>query len=191
MDDELISIKKPTALVILKHSLDSTYNSRISSNLQHLGSLDSHYDKIFCEYLRGSQSPFSKDLNHIQYLPIKSTDKTSPLNQKNTILNLLRHYFSGYDKILIIPEEVDLQEASQLKKLEKDLNRYKKTNTEGIIGLKPKDCTSREFDFFMENMSLVPNIKQCSFINDQGLLELFENHEHFQSRVMPEQGAPK
>ena len=191
MDKELISIKKPTALVILKHNLSSRCAATISRNLQQLPDLDNHYDKIFCEYLSENQSPFLKEINLIQYLPIKSTHRTRPLNQKNAILNLLRHYFSDYDKLLIIPEEVELQGVSHLKKLEKELNRQKKTNIEGIIGLKPKEAASREFDFFMENTRLIPTIKQCSFINDEGLLELFENHEYFQPPLMPKQGASK
>ena len=191
MDDELISIKKPTALICLKHSLNTTHNLRISRNLQQLGATNANYDKIFCEYLQGHESSFAKDINHIQYLPLKATPATQKLNQKNTILNLLRHYFADYDKVLIIPEETELQEPLQLKKLEKELGEAKKTHKAGMIAINPTKCDSREFDFFVENSRLIPNIKQCSFINDHGLLELFENHEHFQSPVMPEQGAPK
>lgn len=184
MDDQLISIKKPAALVILKHSLNTNDDPTISSNLQQLSSLASNYDKIFCEYLQGHESSFKKDINHIQYLPIKATPATQKVNQKNTILNLLRHYFADYDKVLIIPQETELQGPAQLKKLEKELINTKKTHKEGIIAISPVKCESREFDFFLENTALIPNIKQCSFINDQGLLELVENHEHFQSSVM-------
>ena len=103
----------------------------------------------------------------------------------------MRHYFADYDELLIIPEETAFQGDSQLKRLKKQLKSHKKTNVEGVIGLKPKECWLREFDFFMENTHLIPNIKQCSFINDHGLLELFDTHEHFQSPVMHKQRANK
>tara|TARA_R110000824_G_scaffold67527_1_gene174965 strand:+ start:1466 stop:2926 length:1461 start_codon:yes stop_codon:yes gene_type:complete len=191
MDDELISIKKQTALVILKHVLNSSHDKQTTQNLEQLSQLDTQYDKIFCEYLCGNKSSFSKYINHIQYLPIQATKQSKQLNQKNTILNLLRHYFADYDELLIIPEETAFQGDSQLKRLKKQLKSHKKTNVEGVIGLKPKECWLREFDFFMENTRLIPNIKQCSFINDHGLLELFDTHEHFQSPVMHKQRANK
>ena len=180
MEDDLISIKPRTALVLLKHTLNSPHNAQISQNLHKLSQFSSNFTKVFCEYAEG-ESLFKKHINNMGYLPIMASENTKKLGQKNTILNLLRHYFGNYDQVIVVPEETVLKgelELENLKKTQKD------TLLGGYVVFSPQLCEDREFDFFMENRATYPRIKQRSFINDQGLLELFNNHGYFQSPGM-------
>jgi hypothetical protein len=189
MKDELISIKKDFALVLLKHSLSDENSKSIESNLRRLPSLQGKGELIFCEYLEGA-SEFRKNINHISYLPINPTNNNvKKLNQKNAILNLLRHYFSDNKYIIIVTEESNNFNPLKIKHIKEQLRHRNKIIRKDYIALKPKSLEDRPFDFFVENKPTQNNISSCSFINDDGLLELFKNHGHFQSNILPVKAA--
>jgi hypothetical protein len=189
MEDELISIRKDCAVVLLKHSLSDKNSKSIKSNLIRLSSLQGKGELIFCEYLEGA-SEFRKNINHISYLPINPTNNNvKKLNQKNAILNLLRHYFSDNKYIIIVTEESNNLNPLKIKHIKEQLRHRNKIIRKDYIALKPKTLEDRPFDFFVENKPTQNNISSCSFINDDGLLELFKNHGHFQSNILPVKAA--
>ena len=172
MADELISIKKNCAIIILKHNLSDKNNKTVSLNLKKLAYLSSRNEVAFCEY-RENASEFSKQINRISYLPIIPTnDRVKKLKQKHTIINLLRHYFSNNRYIIIIPEESKMPDNKKINEIKKALNNVSKIKNKEYIALNINKTEDRPFDFYLENSDRNPNINKESFINDDGLLEL-------------------
>lgn len=175
MEDQLISIDKDWAVVLLKHTLESPHDDKIAKNLQFLESFRPNLEKLFCEYGEG-ESYFKKYINNVSYLPIaprRSSDKK--INQKNALLNLLHHYFINH-RYIIIALENTLITPEALYQLKDRLQVEKKIITEEYVALCPEFCSLREFDIFVENELNYPKIKEYSFINDCGLLELFDHY---------------
>ena len=171
MPDELISIKKDCALILLKHSLSEENNKTIEVNLKKLTYLSRKYETVFCEY-RDKDSPFKKHINKISYLPIIPTnDNVKKLNQKTCIVNLLRHYFCNHKYIIIIPEDHKIPKIDKINEIRESLRNSNKIKKSSYIALRTSGLEERPFDFFVENSDKKPNIKKSSFINDDGLLE--------------------
>ncbi len=172
MADELISIKKNCAIIVLKHNLSDENNKTVSHNLKKLAYLSSRNEVVFCEY-RENASEFSKQINRISYLPIIPTnDRVKKLKQKHTIINLLRHYFSNNRYIIIIPEESKMPDNKKINEIKKALNNVSKIKKKEYIALNINKAEDRPLDFYLENNVEYINIKKQSFINDDGLLEL-------------------
>lgn len=193
MTDELISIKKNCAIIILKHSLSDKNNKTISDNLRKLRNLSARNEVVFCEY-RENSSKFLKQINKMSYLAITPTnERVKKLKQKHAIINLIRHYFSNHRYIIIIPEESkvpDIKKINEIKKCIKGASKIKKTE---YIALNTKETKDRVFNFYLENAEEYPNINKDSFINDDGLLELIQNEKngHIQPDPMPSKRAKK
>ena len=179
MEDDLISIKKDCALILLKHELATQDHNSTVSNLRQLSFLQGKVESVFCEYLEG-ESKFKKHINRISYLPIRPTNKNvKKLNQKSAILNLLRHYFSNHKYIIIALEKAELFDLKKIKQIKDQLRTRNKITRPGYIALKPRHLEDRPFDFFVENKPISHTIRSYSFINDDGLLELFNTYGYF------------
>lgn len=180
MPDKLISIKKGCALVLLKHRLKVDTQSLYEANLKQLTKSQGKVEPIFCEYLEG-QSVFKKHINRVSYIPINPTNENvKKLNQKNSIINLLRHYFCDHKYIIIIQEGARVPDKSKIENIKNELLERNKIQTKDYIALNTVNLESRPFDFFIENKDRIPNIKKHSFINDDGLLELINTYGYFQ-----------
>ena len=116
-------------------------------------------------------------INHIGYLPIQASNpSTEKLNQKNAILNLLKHYFGNYKHIIILAEHakpITLQQINQIKDQLQSTNKIIRKDYVALAASAPL------FDFYIENKQKFSNIERVSFINDDGLLELIETYGYF------------
>ena len=187
LEDELISLKKDCALVLLKDSLTDTQDNTIPQQLRNLTFLQGEVESIFCEYHDGP-SPFKKLINRISYLPIRPTnDDVKKLNQKNAIINLLRHYFCDHSYIIITFSNCKPLSLKDLNRIKQRLRASPLISRTNYIALAPKLLEDKILDFFVENEALFPNIRKHSFINDEGLLQLLNNYGHFQSLSVPHQ----
>ncbi len=172
MADELISIKKNCAIVLLKHTLSEKNNKIIIDNLQKLLYLSFKNEVAFCEY-RESSTKFSKHINRISYLPIfPKNERVKKLKQKHSIVNLIRHYFSNYKYIIIIPEESKMPNNKQIDEIIESAKKAKFINKRSYIVINTANSGQKILDFYVENNVENSNIKKQSFINDDGLLEL-------------------
>ena len=191
MADTLISIKKDTALIVLKPNLEADPENTIPAQLRQLSFLQGDIESIFCEYLEG-ESPFKKHINRISYLPIRpSNDNTKKLHQKNCIINLLRHYFSDYTNIIITNESCPPLTREAIYLIKERLRTTPLISRPDYTALRPTKLESKILDFYMENSTLHHNINAYSFINDDGLLELIDNYGYIQPTPLLNQGAQK
>ena len=191
MEDQLISIKKDTALVVLKHNLHASTHNTIAKQLRQLSFLQGDVESIFCEYLEG-ESAFKKHINRISYLPIRASNpNTKKLNQKNCIINLLRHYFSDYNTIIITYESCPPLGRREIYLIQESLRTTPLISRSDYMALRPSRLEQKILDFYVENQTVDPNINAYSFINDDGLLELIDNYGYIQSPSLPYQGTKK
>jgi hypothetical protein len=191
MADHLISIKKGCAIVVLKDSLVPAPNNTLKKQLRNLSFLQGKVEAIFCDYNEGS-SELKPFINHISYLPISPTnDQVKLLNQKNTLLNLLRHYFADYRHLIVCSQQCPPLSRGDILKIQEQLRSRPIIQRNKYTALKPSGLELKVFDFFVENEPNFPNISSYSFINDDGLLQLLNNYGHFQSPPVPGQGTQK
>ena len=176
MEDSLISLQKDCALVLLKDKLTSSITPNLIKNLRNLSFLNNKVESVFCEYVKG-ESKAKTHINHIGYLPIRAPNpSTEKLNQKNAILNLLKHYFGNYKHIIILAEHakpITLQQINQIKDQLQSTNKIIRKDYVALAASAPL------FDFYIENKQKFSNIERVSFINDDGLLELIETYGYF------------
>ena len=189
MEDELISIKKDCALIVLNHSLSTQNEDLTKRNLKQLSRLANKTEAVFCEYTEEA-SRFKKSINRISYLPIRPTNENvKKINQQNAILNLLRHYFSNHKYIIIIPEGGECPSQLGIAQIKEGLRSRNKVSRKSLIALKTDGLEDRPFNLVVEKDRKIPNINKHSFINDDGLLELFKTYGHFQPDSLPIKAA--
>ena len=142
---------------------------------------------LYAEFSK-SVGSFKKNLTGINYLPIESKNKyVNCLDQTSTMSNLLVKRFLDHSSIIIfLPKSKGISAE-----LVKTINLQLKTNsiiqTDEYFAVSPIKARShsRFFNFYLDNCEKFPNINKYSFINDEGLLELFKNYGHFQPANMP------
>ena len=179
MEDKLISLQKDCAVILFKDKLTSPITPNLIKNLRNLSFLTNKVEAVFCEYVKG-ESQAKPHINHIGYLPIRpSNPNTEELNQKSTILNLLRHYFGNYKHIIILQEHAKPITLIQINKIKEQLQSRNKIIRKDYVALLTNATNGHPFDFYIENKEKFSSIEQISFINDDGLLELIKTYGYF------------
>ena len=113
------------------------------------------------------------------------------LKQRGAIANLLINHFADHKYVIIILDDCTNLNLQEIDKIKNKLKHKPQIITKEYLAVESRHARARVFDFFLENESDYPSINQYSFINDDGLLELFSNYGHFQSLYLPEQGTQK
>ena len=189
MEDELISIKKDCALILLKDTKQSGNTIKLLKQLR--GLPQDRLNCIFCEQTKGGSS-FKRYLTGIGYLPIIPTNaNVEALKQRGAIANLLINHFADHKYVIIVLNDCANLNLQEIDKIKNKLKHKPQIITKEYLAVESRHARARVFDFFLENESDYPSINQYSFINDDGLLELFSNYGHFQSLYLPEQGTQK
>ena len=177
MDDVLISPANQTVIVLLKPTLDSSDPTRLHSLIGEATLFSSRCEVVFCE-LTDENSPFMKSLTGIKYLPIfHSNEYTEALCQDNSIINCLMHRFCHFKNIIIIKESFEGILSHLIKQLQAHLQTHPFLQSTDFIALKNSHILQNELDIYGRNDILFSDpIEDISFMNDDGLLELLNNH---------------
>ena len=179
MEDELISLQKNCAVVLLKDKISSPATRSLTKNLRNLSFLQGKIEAVFCEYLRG-ETQLKRYINHIGYLPIRPTNRNvEKLDQKNAILNLLRHYFSDHEYLIVLSDTAAPITIKQINHIKEQLRTHDKIIRPDYVAVKTDNINASPFNFYIENNQKFSNIDRVSFINDDGLLELIETYGYF------------
>ena len=182
MEDEIISLRKQTVIILLKSALEADDETHISQLISSLSPLASTAEVVFCEFTEGN-SPFAKLVNHIKYFPLFNTnDYTKPLSQEACIINLLLHYFSSFKNIIIFKDTISNISPLLLKQIRLSLQAHGAFQNDHLIAVKNSKISENELDIYGDNAILLSESPEnVCFVNDDGLLELLSNHAANQS----------
>ena len=176
MDDELISLKKQSALIVLDCSLKKSRDSHLSNLIPQVAYFSKKFEVIFSEFAFDSaRNP--KMVNSIKYLPIFNTNShTACLNQENSIINCLLHQFSGFKNIIIFKSSIPEININLIKEIQIALQNHGFYSNKHIVASKKNNIRENELDIYDKNDN-IKHIRNISYINDDGLLELLNNHD--------------
>tara|TARA_R110000824_G_scaffold86593_2_gene214144 strand:+ start:1508 stop:2794 length:1287 start_codon:yes stop_codon:yes gene_type:complete len=173
MEDNLISLKKGSALILLDSSRKASEVEHLAGLINTLSFYKDKMDIIFCELKNIDDSP-PVYVSNIKYFPIVSTNKyTSCLDQTNTIINCLLHQFSSFTNVIVIKSSLDAISLTLIKEIQLALHHHGLFINEDIFAIKSKKILDNELDIYEKNA----NMEDVSYINDDGLLELLNNHD--------------
>ena len=173
MDDNLISLKKGTALILLDSDKSRPEDSHLPKLIHDLSFYNKKFTIIFAE-LKDESTRTAKFVSNIQYLPIyNENEHTACLNQTNAITNCLLHQFSNFNNIIIIkPTIIDIN-LSLIKEIQLALQNNGIFINEDIFAIKSNKISNNELDIYEKNA----NMEDITYINDDGLLELLNNYD--------------
>jgi hypothetical protein len=174
MNDVIISLRKQTVFIYLKHSLGNQREQEAKNKLKSLG-LSKSLDFIFCEFMDETIEPLGPKLG-FKYFNIYNKNKfTKALNQKNAISNILLHSFSNYRNIAILYEGGGKITHSDVKNIQLHLQSDGLFSQKHVYAITNKDLQKKELDIYGDNPYDIKDV----FLNDEGLIELLNNkYEH-------------
>jgi hypothetical protein len=176
MDDELISLKKQTVIILLNPSLSPRNDRHVGNLIAQVSLFNSKFEVIFSEFLEGD-SAMAKLVSNIKYLPILNTNKhTACLNQENSIVNCLLHQFSNFKNIIVFKSSINNINLNLIKEAQLALQKHGFYKNKDIIAVKNNNIAEKELDIYGKNVN-IKKIKDISYINDDGLLELLNNYD--------------
>ena len=186
MSDELISLKKQTAIIVLDSSLNKDNDSHLHDLIPQVAYFAKKFEVVFSEFVSDGSRP-AKMVNSIKYLPIFNTNShTACLNQENSIINCILHQFSSFKNIIIFKSSIPDININLIKELQLALQNHGFYSNKHIIATKNNNILENELDIYGKNDN-IKDVQHISYINDDGLLELLNNYdpEHIQSKVLP------
>lgn len=173
MDDNLISLKKGTALILLDSDKSRPEDSHLSKLIHDLSFYNKKFTIIFSE-LKDQSTRTAKFVSNIQYLPIyNENEHTACLDQTNAITNCLLHQFSNFNNIIIIKPTISNINLSLIKEIQLALQNNGIFINEDIFAIKSNKISNNELDIYEKNA----NMEDITYINDDGLLELLNNYD--------------
>ena len=173
MDDNLISLKKGTALILLDSDKSRPDDSHLSKLIHDLSFYNKKFTIIFAE-LKDESTRTAKFVNNIQYFPIyNENEHTACLNQTNAITNCLLHQFSNFNNIIIIKPTISDINLSLIKEIQLALQNNGIFINKDIFAIKSNKILDNELDIYEKNA----NMEDVTYINDDGLLELLNNYD--------------
>lgn len=176
MEDELISLKKQSALILLDPSPKKGNDQHLFNLISQVTPFNNKFEVIFSELVDGHSST-SKRVTNIKYLPIFNTNKyTACLDQENTIINCIFHQLSNYKNIIIFKSSINDINLNLIKQIQLALQAHGFYKNPHIIAIKNNDIPENELDIYGKN-DIINKIRDISYINDDGLLELFNNYD--------------
>ena len=173
MDDNLISLKKGTALILLDSDKSRPEDSHLSKLIHDLSFYNKKFTIIFAE-LKDESTRTANFVSNIQYFPIyNENEHTACLNQTNAITNCLLHQFSNFNNIIIIKPTINDINLSLIKEIQLALQNNGIFTNEDIFAIKSNKISNNELDIYEKNA----NMEDLTYINDDGLLELLNNYD--------------
>lgn len=182
MYDKLISIKRDCIILL------NTEDAEVSHLITDLKKISRNSNTVLYSEFSKNIGRFKKLLTGLGYLPIHAkSEYVSHLNQVSTISNMLAKRFFDHSSIIILLPSCNNIDSELINKIKINLKENPIIKEQNYLAINPSKTIDidRFFDFYVDNSKQFDNIDKYSFINDEGLLELFKNYGHFQSANLP------